>query len=140
MPQSDIAEFLQARLVADLRARLAAHAPGAGPDADEHPRVAALEAQIATLQDAVAEARTMGEQQRQQAETAARRVELLEAQVATLEQAVATAEAMSEQRQQQAETAARQADYLVAELVDITSELVEMSKRDDQSHPSITRP
>jgi chromosome segregation ATPase len=140
LPQSDIAEFLQARLVADLKARLAAHTPGAGPGADEHPRVAALEAQIAILQDAVAEARTMGEERRQQAETAARRVELLEAQVATLEQAVATAEAMSEQRQQQAETAARQADYLVAELVDITGELVEMSKRDDQSHPSITRP
>jgi chromosome segregation ATPase len=133
LPHSDIAEFLQARIVADLKAELAAHTPGENPQPDERPRIAALEAQIATLMEAVAAARTLDEQRRQEAETAAKRAEALEAHIARLEKAVADAEALGEQRRQEAEIAVKRADYLVAELVDITSELVEMSKRDDRS-------
>jgi chromosome segregation ATPase len=133
LPHSDIAEFLQARIVADLKAELAAHAPAKSPDPDERTRIAALEAQIATLVEAATAARTIGEQRRHEAETAAKRIEVLEAQVATLEKAVAMAEAMGEQRRQEAEVAVKRADYLVAELVEITSELVEMSKREDRT-------
>jgi chromosome segregation ATPase len=131
LPHSDIAEFLQARIVADLKAELAAHTPGERPHPDERPRIAALEAQIATLVEAVASARTLGEQRRQEAEAAAKRVEALEAHIVTLEKAVAEAEALGERRRQEAEIAIKRADHLVAELVDITSELVGMSKRDD---------
>jgi hypothetical protein len=46
-----------------------------------------------------------------------------------LEQAVTKAEALGEQRRQEAATAAKRADDLVAELVEMTSELVDMSKR-----------
>jgi hypothetical protein len=132
LPHSDIAEFLQARIVADLKAELAAHAPGERPDPDERRRIAALEAQIASLVEAVASARTLGEQRRQEAEAAARRVDVLEAHIATLEKAVAEAEALGERRREEAEIAVKRADYLVAELVDITSDLVAMSKRDDR--------
>jgi hypothetical protein len=139
LPHSDIAEFLQARIVADLKAELAAHTPCETPDSDERPRIAALEAQIATLTQAVAAARTLGEQRRQEAEAAAKRVEVLEAHTARLEKAVAEAEALGEQRRQEAEAAVKRADYLVAELVDITSELVAMSKRDDRTDGSTTQ-
>jgi transcription elongation GreA/GreB family factor len=50
-------------------------------------RVEALEAQIAAMEKAVADAEALGERRRQEAESAARRVEALEAQIATLEEA-----------------------------------------------------
>lgn len=121
MPYPDLAEALQARILADLRSEKI--------DPDERHRIGALEAHIAKLEDAVANAEALGEQRRQEAETAAKRVEALEAHIATLEEAVAKAEALGEQRRREAETTAKRADDLVAELVDMTSELVAMSKQ-----------
>jgi hypothetical protein len=62
----------------------------------------------------------------------ARKVEALEARIAALEEAVHKAEAMAEARREEAETANERADRLVADLVDITNELLEISKRDDR--------
>jgi hypothetical protein len=62
-----------------------------------------------------------------------RAVEALQAQVAALQDAVAKAEAMAEQRREEAEAATERADRLVADLVEITSELLEISKRDDRT-------
>jgi uncharacterized protein with von Willebrand factor type A (vWA) domain len=53
----------------------------------------------------------------------------LDTHIATLEEAVAKAEALGEQRCQEAQTAAKRVEGLVAALVEMTSELVEMSKR-----------
>jgi len=129
VPYPDLTEALQARILADLKAEKVGPAPTSRLDPAESHRVGALEAQIATLEEAVGKAETLGEQRRQEAETAFKRVEVLEAQIATLEEAVGKAEALGEQRRQQAETAVKRADDLVAELVEITSELIEMSKR-----------
>jgi hypothetical protein len=125
----DFAEALQARICADLEAEKVAHTPRKRPDPDERRRVEALEAHIATLEEAVAKAEVLGEQRRQEAETAAKRVGALEAHIATLQEAVAKAEVLGEQQRQEAETAAKRADDLVAELVEMTGEFVEMSKR-----------
>ena len=164
MPYPDLTEALQARILADLKAEKVGPAPPNRLDPGESHRVGALEAHIATLEEAMAKAETLGEQRRQEAETAFKRVEVLEAQIATLEEAVGKAEALGEQRRQevatevqrtealeaqivtleeavakaetlgeqrrqQAETVVKRADDLVAELVEITSELIEMSKR-----------
>jgi chromosome segregation ATPase len=125
----DLAEALQARIYADLEAEKVAHAPRNRPDPDERRRVEALEAHIATLQEAVAKTEAVGEQRRQEAETAAKRVAALEAHIATLQEAVAKAEVLADQQRQEAETAVKRADALVAELVEMTGELVEMSTR-----------
>ena len=77
----------------------------------------------------MAKAEVLGERRRQEAETAVKRMEALEAHISRLEEAVAKAEALGEQRRQEAQTAAKRADDLLAELVEMTSELVEMSKR-----------
>ena len=129
MPYPDLTEALQARILADLKAEKVGPAPPNRLDPGDSHRVGALEAHIATLEEAMAKAEALGEQRRQEAETAFRRVEVLEAQIATLEEAVGKADALGEQRRQQAETAVKRADDLVAELVEITSELIEMSKR-----------
>jgi predicted ribosome quality control (RQC) complex YloA/Tae2 family protein len=63
-------------------------------------------------------------------------VEALEARIAALEEAVVKAEAMAEQRREEAELASRRADQLVADLVDITSELLEVSRRDEPASGS----
>ena len=128
LPYPDIAEFLKARMLADLQTEVAASTPGVSADADDGYDLA-LEAQIATLKDAVAAAQTIGEQRRQEAETAVERVAALEAQVATLQQAVAQAEAIGEQHRQDAEASAERAVYLVTELIDVTSELVQLQQR-----------
>lgn len=128
MPYPDIAEFLKARMLADLQTEVAASTPGVTADADEGYRLA-LEAQIATLKAAVAAAQTIGEQRRHEAETASERVAALEAQVATLTKAVAEAEAVGERHRHEAEASAERAVYLVTELIDVTSELVELQQR-----------
>ena len=81
------------------------------------------------LEEAAAKTEALGEQRRQEVETAAKRVEALEAHNAVLEEAVAKAEVQGEQQRQKAETAAKRTDYLVAELIEMTNELIEMSKR-----------
>ena len=75
------------------------------------------------------EAEALGEQRRQEVATQVKRTEALETQIVTLKEAVAKARTLGAQRRQQAETAVKRADDLVAELVEITSELIEMSKR-----------
>ena len=129
MPYPDLTEALQARILADLKAEKVGPAPPNRLDPGESHRVGALEAHIATLEEAMAKAETLGEQRRQEVATEVKRTEALEAQIVTLEEAVAKAETLGEQRRQQAETAVKRADDLVAELVEITSELIEMSKR-----------
>jgi chromosome segregation ATPase len=77
----DLAEALQARIYADLEAEKVAHAPRNRPDPDERRRVEALEAHIATLQEAVAKTEAVGEQRRQEAETAVKRADALVAEL-----------------------------------------------------------
>ena len=104
MPYPDLTEALQARILADLKAGKVGPAPPNRLDPGESHRVGALEAHIATLEEAMAKAETLGEQRRQEAETAFKRVEVLEAQIATLEEAVGKAEALGEQRRQEVAT------------------------------------
>jgi len=133
LPYPDFAEALQARIRADLKAEEVGHPLRSCPDPAERRTVGMLEAKIAALEDALAKAEALGEQRRQEAETAKetakKRVTALEAQIAELEEAVAKAEAQGEQWRREARTTAKRADDLVAELVELTSELVEMSKR-----------
>jgi chromosome segregation ATPase len=129
LPYPDFAEALQARILADLKAEEVGHPLRSCPDPAERRTVGMLEAKIATLEDAVAKAEAVGEQRRHEAETAKKRVEAVEAHIAKLEEAVAKAEALGEQWRREAQTAAKRADDLVAELVEMTSELLEMSKR-----------
>ena len=131
LPYPDFAEALQARIRADLKAEEVGHPLRSCPDPAERRTVGILEAKIAALEDALAKAEALGEQRRQEAETAKekKRVTALEAQIAELEEAVAKAEAQGEQWRREARTTAKRADDLVAELVELTSELVEMSKR-----------
>jgi hypothetical protein len=128
LPHPDIAEFLKARMFADLQAEVAACAPGIAADADDG-YCLALEAQIASLKEAVCAAETAGAQRRYEAEIAAERVAALEAQVVTLQQAVAQAEAIGEQHRQEAQASSERAVYLVTELIEVTSELVELQQR-----------
>jgi chromosome segregation ATPase len=125
LPHPDIAEFLKARMFADLQAEVAACTPGLSAD-DGY--CLALEAQIANLKDAVAAAEAAGAQRRHEAEVAAVRVASLEAQVATLQEAVAQAEAIREQHRQEAQASNERAVYLVTELIEVTSELVELQQ------------
>jgi chromosome segregation ATPase len=129
LPYPDFAEALQARIRADLKAEEVGHPLCSCPDPAERRTVPMLEAKIATLEDAVAKAEALGEQRRQEAETAKKRVAAVEAQIAELREAVAKAEALGEQWRREAQTTVKRADDLVAELVEMTSELVEMSKR-----------
>jgi DNA-binding protein H-NS len=114
----DLAQALQARILANLKA-------GKGADTDEPRGVGDLEFYIATLEKAVAKADALGEQRRQEAERAAKQVKDLEAKIATLEEAITKAEAVGEQRRQEARADTKRANDLVAELVEMTSELVE---------------
>ena len=126
MTYPDLAEALQARILVDQIAEKDAHTPCKRPEPNER---RALETHIATLEKAVAKAEALGEQRRQEAQTAAKRVEALEVHIATLEEAVTKADALGEQRRQEAQLAAKRVEGLVAALVEMTSELVEMSKR-----------
>jgi chromosome segregation ATPase len=125
----DFAEALQARICANLEAEKIAHTPSNRRDADERRRVDILEVHIAALEEAVAAAEVLGEHRRQEAETAAKKIAELEAHIATLKEAIAKAEALGEQQRQEVQTSAKQADHLVAELIEMTGELVEMSKQ-----------
>jgi hypothetical protein len=101
VPHPDLAEYLQARILSDLstlKVALGAETLPESVEADEPPRVEALEARIAALEEAVVKAETMAEQRRADAELATQR-----------------------------------ADRLVADLVDITSELLEVSLRDERA-------
>jgi hypothetical protein len=60
-------------MLADLKAGQFDHPPRNRPAPDECRRVKALEAHIATLEEAVAKAEALGEQRRREAETAAKR-------------------------------------------------------------------
>jgi hypothetical protein len=90
----------------------------------------AVEAHIASLEGAVAKAEALREQQHHEAEVAAKRIAALEGHVATLRGIIAKAEALAEQQRQEVATATKRADHFVAELFEVTSELVEMSKRE----------
>jgi hypothetical protein len=125
----DFAEALQARICADLEAEKLAHTARKRLDADERRRVEILEEHIAALEEAVAKSEVLGEQRRQEAETAAKRIAVLETNISTLQEAVASAESLGEQRLQEVQKEAKRADHLVAELVEVTGEFVEMSKR-----------
>jgi len=113
----DLAETLQARLRAHMEED--PHSLHHPSDSDERRRFKALEAQISTLQDAIATTEALGEQQRQEAGTAAKRVEALEAEVATLKDAVATAQLVALQRRKEAETAAKRVDILEAHFAQV---------------------
>jgi DNA-binding protein H-NS len=117
----DLAQALQARILADLKAGTMADTPRNRPFPDGRHKVGALEAHIATLEKAVAKAEALGEQRRQEAETAAQRVEALEAHIATLEQAVTKAEALGEQRRQEAATAAKWVEALEANIATLAA-------------------
>jgi chromosome segregation ATPase len=69
----------RARILLDLEAEKAAHTPRRRSDEhpDERRTFEALEAHIATLKEAVAKAEALGEQHRQEAEMASRRVDHL---------------------------------------------------------------
>jgi hypothetical protein len=126
---ADLAEMLQGRIHSDLNVETVDHTPRNRPDPDKRRSVGTLEVQIAKLEEAVATAAVLGEQRLQEAETAAKRVEVLEGQIAALEEVVAKAETVSEQRRREAHAVAKQAGNLIVELIEITSVLVEMSKR-----------
>ena len=81
MPYPDLTEALQARILADLKAEKVGPAPTSRLDPAESHRVGALEAQIATLEEAVGKAEALGEQRRQQAETAVKRADDLVAEL-----------------------------------------------------------
>jgi len=123
----DLAQALQDRILADQKAEKTADMPGDRPD--DPRRVEALEAQIAAMEKAVADAEALGERRRQEAESAAKRVEALEARIATLEEALTKTAGEAEQRRRESRLANERANGLVAELVELTGELVEMSRR-----------
>ena len=74
----------------------------------------------------MAEAEVIGEQQRREAEQAAKKIAELERRISTLQEAIAKAEALGEQQHQKAQTSKRTDDFLVA---DMTDEFAEMSKQ-----------
>jgi uncharacterized protein DUF1153 len=75
-----------------------------------------------TLQARVlAKAEVLGEQRRQEAEMAKKRVEAVQAHIAELKEALAKAEAQGEQWRREAQKKVKRADDLVAELVEMTS-------------------
>lgn len=100
-------------------------------------RVEGLEANLAALEKAIAEAEALTEKWRDEAATVTKRVEALEANIAALEGAVTEAQAEAEKHRQDAKLAAKRVDDLVAELFELTSEHVEISTR-SQSRPAGT--
>jgi DNA-binding protein H-NS len=100
MSSSDLAEVLQARIRANLEARKIAHTP---PSSDELLRIDNLQLNTAALEEAVADAEVLGEQRRQEAEQAAKKIAELERQISTLREAIGKAEALGEQQHQKAQ-------------------------------------
>ena len=117
MTYPDIAQALQARILEN--AEQMADTPRNRPD--ELRSVGAMEVQNAILEEAVATADALGEQRRQEAASAAKRVEILEAKIATLKEAVVKGEAVGEQQRQEAQAATNRANELVAKIADMTS-------------------
>jgi hypothetical protein len=113
----DLTEALQARLSAHLKADR--HTLGDPPDSDKQRKIETLEVQIAVLQSAIAATEVLGEQQRQEAGMAAKRVAALQAQLVTLEDAVAMAQALADQRQVEAETAMKRIEVLEAHFAQV---------------------
>ena len=126
MTYPDIAQALQARILEN--AEQMADTPRNRPD--ELRSVGAMEVQNAILEEAVATADALGEQRRQEAASAAKRVEILEAKIATLKEAVVKGEAVGEQQRQEAQAATNRANELVAKIADMTSAGQAAAKRD----------
>jgi chromosome segregation ATPase len=92
----------KARILVDLEAEKAAHTPRRRPDKhlDEHPderrTFDALEAHIATLKEAVVKAEAVGEQHRQEAEVASKRVDHLVAELVGMSMRMAEQNAVAD--------------------------------------------
>ena len=98
LPYPDLAQALQARILADLKAETGGHTPRNRPDPHERRTVGALEAQIATLEEAVTKAEALGEQRRREAETAAKQADDLVAElIAMTSELVEISKRMAEQ-------------------------------------------
>ncbi len=105
-PDPDLAQTLQNRIIAGLKAGRVDSAPLKQlqrPDPYRGGRDA--EVYLATLESALAEVNILSEHWRQAAETATKRVDSLEAEIVTLEQALADADVVSNRWRQAAETA-----------------------------------
>jgi uncharacterized coiled-coil DUF342 family protein len=122
---SDFAEVLQARISADLEAEKMACT--SRKDMDQGSSLVTVN--IAALEESVARAEVHAEQQRQGAESEAKKIAELECLIATLQEAIAKGEALPEQQVQEVQNSAKRADHLVAELIEMTGEFVEMSKQ-----------
>jgi chromosome segregation ATPase len=129
LPYPYIAEALQARILADVKAEKVGDTPRSRPEPDPYARIRALEAHTATLEEAVSKTEALSQQRPEEADTAAKRIEALEAYIAKLEETIARTEALGEQRRQEAQIANKRTDDLVAEVVAMTGELIGMSKR-----------
>jgi chromosome segregation ATPase len=114
---TDLAEALQARLHANREAER--HSLRPTSDSDEPRRIEILQAEITTLQDAIATTEALGEQQRQEAGLAAKRVEALETDVAALQDTVTKAQALAEHWRQEVEAAGKRAAILEAHLIQV---------------------
>ena len=92
----------KARILVDLEAEKAAHTPRRRPDKhlDEHPderrTFDALEAHIATLKEAVVKAEAVGDQHRQEAEVASKRVDHLVAELVGMSMRMAEQSAVAD--------------------------------------------
>jgi chromosome segregation ATPase len=119
----DFAKTLQARILSGPTAGETCHASHRAeiPDAEE--------THIASLEQALVEAEIQREEWRQRAQTATTRIEVLEKHIAEIAESLAKADALPEEWRREGRAAAKRADNLVAELIELTSELVEMSKR-----------
>jgi chromosome segregation ATPase len=113
---TDLAEALQARLHANREAER--YSLRNTSDSDRR-RIEILQAEIATLQDAIVTTEALGEQQLQQAGLAAQRAEALETDVAALQDTVTKAQALAEQWRQEVEAAGKRAAILEAHLIQV---------------------
>jgi predicted nucleic acid-binding Zn-ribbon protein len=122
----DLAQVLQARIRADQQAEKVTHPRCSCAYPARRRTLGNLKA---TLEEALAKAEILAEQRRLEAETANNRIAIVEAQIIKLEEAVAKAETSGAQWRQDAQASTKRANDLVAELVEMTGELIEMSKR-----------
>jgi chromosome segregation ATPase len=88
-----------------------------------------LQAHIATLEAALANAEEIGKHREREIELVTSRVADLQAHIATQEIALANADIAGKHWQRETESGAKRVNDLIAELFKLTSELVEMSKR-----------
>lgn len=123
----DFAEVLQARISADLEAEKIACT--SRKDMDQGRSLDSVPANMAALEESVAQAEVYAEQQRQESERAAKKIAELECQIATLQETITNGEALREQQGEKVQNSANTADQLVAELIEMTGEFVGMSKQ-----------